>query len=131
MNSRALDVVLVEDNSADVFLIREALREAGLDFNLCILRNGEEALTFIEGGATPDVFLMDWNLPRIHGKEILAAIGDCGRLENTPRIVLTSSESPADRKEVEQLGAVFIKKPRTLAEFINIGRRIKTILGVQ
>jgi len=129
MNPRALDVVLIEDNSADVFLIGQALREAGLVFNLRTFKNGEEALTFVEGGVIPDLFLMDWNLPRVHGKEILAAIGHSEHLLRTPRIVLTSSESPADRQEVEQLGGVFVSKPRTLDEFMQIGRRIKSILG--
>lgn len=131
MNPRALDVVLIEDNSADVFLIGQALREAGLVFNLRTFKDGEEALTFVEGSITPDLFLMDWNLPRIHGKEILAAIGQCDRLLKTPRIVLTSSESPIDRREVEELGGVFVSKPRTLDEFMQIGQRIKSILDVR
>jgi len=132
MNRQALDVVLIEDNSADVFLIGQALKEAGLIFNLHTFKNGEEAMTFVQSeAASPDIFLMDWNLPRIHGKEVLAAITHCDRFLKTPRIVLTSSESPADREQAEQLGAVFVSKPRTLDEFMQVGQRVKSILGLQ
>ena len=129
---RSLDVVLIEDNSADVFLIRRALEQAGLRFSLRVFGNGEEALRFVsgleKGGEAPDIFLMDWNLPRVHGKEILQAISDGGVLNGTPRVVLTSSESPWDRKQVEELGGVFVSKPRSLSEFMQVGSRIKTIL---
>ena len=76
----------------------------------------------------PDVLLLDWNLPRVHGKEVLRAVGTAERLEKTLRIVLTSSDSPRDRMEVERLGAVFVSKPRTLDEFMQIGSRVKSIL---
>ena len=133
MNAHTLEVVLVEDNSADVFLIRRALDEAGLNFNLRTFRDGEEALRFVEKleeTAAPDLFLMDWNLPRIHGRQILEALGNCAGLNKTPRVVLTSSESPVDRMAVEKLGGVFVSKPRTLDEFMQIGLKIKVILGV-
>jgi chemotaxis family two-component system response regulator Rcp1 len=136
MNRPALEVVLIEDNSADIFLIGRALKEAGLTFNLRTFKDGESAMSFVENmagaeAATPDLFVMDWNLPRVHGRELLAAIGHCDRLLKTPRIVLTSSESPADREMVERLGGVFVSKPRNLEEFLQIGRRIKTLLGTQ
>ena len=133
MNPHTLEVILIEDNSADVYLIRRSLHEAGLIFNLRILRDGEEALRFIEKldhGAAPDLFLLDWNLPRVHGQQILEAMGHSSVLGNTPRIVLTSSESPTDRVAVERLGAVFVSKPRTLDEFMQIGFKIRIILGV-
>ena len=131
MAPRALDIVLIEDNSGDVFLIRRALEEAGLDFSLRTLKDGEEALKFVaglKGAAPPDIFLLDWNLPRIDGKEVLQAIGDCSSLNQTPRVVLTSSDSAADRSHVEGLGGVFVTKPRSLDEFMQIGLRVKSIL---
>jgi chemotaxis family two-component system response regulator Rcp1 len=133
MVPHTLDIVLIEDNSADVFLIRRALQEAGLDFSLRTFKDGEEALKFVERvdeSVAPDIFLMDWNLPRVHGKDVLRAIGMCGRLKQTPRMVLTSSDSPVDRIDVEGLGGVFVSKPRSLEEFMQIGRRVKLILGV-
>lgn len=134
MISRTLEVVLIEDNSADVFLISKALQEAGMKFNLRTLTDGEAALDFVEKldqSAVPDIFVMDWNLPRIHGKDVLRAIGNAAFLSHTPRVVLTSSESPVDRKEVEQLGGLFVSKPRTLDEFMAIGRKIKNIVEPQ
>jgi chemotaxis family two-component system response regulator Rcp1 len=116
-----------------VFLIRRALLEAGLDFSLRCFKDGEEALKFVEKvqeSAAPDIFLMDWNLPRVHGKDVLRAIGLCGWLNKTPRMVLTSSDSPVDRTDVEGLGGVFVSKPRSLEEFMQIGRRVRVILGV-
>jgi CheY-like chemotaxis protein len=112
MNPRTLQVVLIEDNSSDVFLIGKALREAGLKFSLRTFTNGEEALEFVETleeSSVPDIILMDWNLP--------------------PRVVLTSSQSPEARKEVEQMGGIFLGKPRTLDEFLKIGPKIKALLG--
>ena len=126
-----LKVVLVEDNSADVFLINRALHEAGLQFTLQTFDNGEEAMKFLERrdeSAVPDVFVMDWNLPRVHGKEILRAISCSDPFRDAPRVVLTSSDSPVDRGEVERLGGIFFNKPRTLEEFMAIGRKIQAIL---
>jgi chemotaxis family two-component system response regulator Rcp1 len=132
MNPRTLQVVLIEDNSSDVFLIGKALREAGLKFSLRTFTNGEEALEFVETleeSGVPDIILMDWNLPRVHGKEILQAMDRVRCLGKTPRVVLTSSQSAGDRKEVEQMGGVFLSKPRTLDEFLRIGPKIKALLG--
>lgn len=132
MTAGLLDVLLIEDNSADVFLIGRSLREAGLKFTLRTLQDGEQAMIFVEknDAPVPDVIVMDWNLPRVHGKDILRAMGRSW-LGKTPRIVLTSSESPLDRAEVEKLGGIFVSKPRTLDEFIRIGGKIRTILGLQ
>ena len=133
MKPHALDVILIEDNSADVFLINRALQLAGLEFRLRTFKNGEEAMTFVQKldqTSAPDLFLVDWNLPRVHGKEILQAMGLSEHLGKTPRIVLTSSESPSDKTEVERLGGVFVSKPRSLDEFMQIGSRIKNILGM-
>jgi CheY-like chemotaxis protein len=132
MNPRTLQVVLIEDNSSDVVLIGKALREAGLKFSLRTFTNGEEALEFVETleeSGVPDIILMDWNLPRVHGKDILQAMDHVRCLGKTPRVVLTSSQSPGDRKEVEQMGGVFLSKPRTLDEFLKIGPKIKALLG--
>lgn len=133
MKPHALNVVLIEDNSADVFLINRALKQAGLDFHLRTFKNGEDAITFVkrlDQAGAPDLFVVDWNLPRVHGKEILQEMELSAYLSHTPRIVLTSSESQDDRTEVERLGGVFFSKPRSLDEFMQIGRRIKSILGV-
>src|SRR5271165_2950650 len=119
--AHTLDIVLIEDNSGDIFLIRRALQEAGLSFSLRTFKDGEEALRFVENAeetsSPPDIFLMDWNLPRVHGKDVLRAIGHSGSLNKTPRVVLTSSDSPVDRSDVEDLGGVFVSKPRSLEEF--------------
>ncbi len=134
MVPHTLDIVLIEDNSADVFLIRRALQEAGLEFSLRTLKDGEEALKFVERAeesAAPDIFLMDWNLPRVHGKDVLRAMGLCAWLKETPRMVLTSSDSPVDRTDAEGLGGVFVSKPRSLEEFMQIGLRVKSILGAR
>ena len=133
MTPHPLDVVLIEDNSADVYLINRALKQAGLDFHLRTFKNGEDAITFIrrlDQKGAPDLFVVDWNLPRVHGMEILQAMGLSASLTHTPRIVLTSSESQDDKSEVERLGGVFFSKPRSLDEFMKIGCRIKSMLGV-
>jgi two-component system, chemotaxis family, response regulator Rcp1 len=126
-------ILLIEDNPADVFLIKEAMRAHGIDFDLQWLSDGEEALGHVNGfGAAshlPELILLDLNLPKVDGKELLKRIRHNRHLADTPVVILTSSDSPHDRNETARLGAsCYIRKPPTLDEFLGVGGTIKKLL---
>lgn len=129
-------VVLIEDNPADVFLIKEALRAHKIEFELSWISDGEEALQRIESPTKnqppPDLILLDLNLPKVDGKELLARIRANPELAGTRVAVLTSSDSPSDRRETAELGAdSYIKKPPTLDEFLAVGATIRELLATK
>jgi CheY-like chemotaxis protein len=129
----AIKILVIEDNPADVYLLEEALRANDVDFNLEWIADGEQALTRLSrvpDGAEPALVLVDLNLPRVDGKELLSAIRQTPAFRDTLVAVLTSSDSPADRRDTEALGAnCYIKKPPTLDEFLSIGRVIKELIS--
>ena len=127
-------ILLIEDNPADVFLIKEALRTHGIEYLLQWLSDGEQAVNHIECmnefSSTPELILLDLNLPKLDGKEVLAYIRRNPWLTRTPVAVLTSSDSPHDRLETARLGATcYIRKPPTLDEFLTVGAMIRNLLA--
>jgi chemotaxis family two-component system response regulator Rcp1 len=125
-------VLLGEDNPADVYLVREALRENGVECNLRVARDGEEVLEILSGESpgreSIDLIILDLNLPRHDGIEILEHLRESG-LKHIPVVVLTSSDSPRDRQTAIQLGAVrYLRKPSGLEQFLNLGAIFKAML---
>src|SRR5204863_3708778 len=98
-----LSLLLVEDSPADVYLVREAIRREGLKVDWDIADDGEWAIRRIEevdsntSVRCPDVLLLDLNVPRYTGDEVLERIRQSPRLAHTPVVIMTSSTSPADR----------------------------------
>jgi CheY-like chemotaxis protein len=120
-------VLLVEDNEADVRLTREALREAGEDVRLSAVSDGEQALAFLrreDGFAEaprPDLVLLDLNLPRKNGLEVLAELRADQSLPPIPVIVLTSSAAHSDVQAAYARGAnAFVVKPLELDAFMDL-----------
>lgn len=126
---------LAEDNPGDVFLIREALREHAVDCELDIASDGAAAREYFtkierEGALVPDLVLLDLNLPKISGLELLRRIKNIPRCQATPVVVISSSDSPHDRLESQKLGAYsYIRKAAVLEEYMQLGGLIKDILG--
>lgn len=90
-------ILLVEDISADAILLREALQDAGLGSDLQLARDGREALDILHSGAPlPQLVLLDLNLPRVSGQQVLDNIREDPRLASLPVVVLSTSNSPAD-----------------------------------
>jgi CheY-like chemotaxis protein len=129
------EVLLADDNPSDVYLIREALREHSVDCVLRVASDGKDALGIIAAEA-PDasggirLIILDLNLPRHDGIEILQKLRDSAWLERVPVVVLTSSDSPRDRLMANNLGATrYLRKPSSLDEFLGLGAIFKELLG--
>ena len=129
-------ILLAEDNDGDVFLVRRALEKRGLPHELVLAHNGEEALIWLDrhlgggnDGPPPDLILLDLNLPRVDGGQLLSHIRKSDSFSRTPVIVLTSSDSPKDRQMALELGAnLYFRKPTDLASFMDLGRIIEETL---
>ncbi len=128
-------VLLVEDNPGDVDLIRLAFKSAGLDCVLTVLSDGGEALAFISeegvyaGAEVPDLAILDLNVPKNDGLEILEAIRTSNKFAGLPVAVLSSSSSPRDRANVERFQIrQFVTKASNLDEFLKIGTIVKDLL---
>jgi len=129
-----LEVLLADDNPSDVYLIGEALREHGVDCMLRVASDGKDALGIISGEApgtgSISLIILDLNLPRHDGIEILQRLRQSAWLEHIPVVVLTSSDSPRDRLMANELGATrYLQKPSNLEEFLGLGAIFKELLG--
>src|SRR5438046_2391334 len=115
-------ILLAEDNEGDVFLVRRALEKRGLPAELVVQHNGEEALAWLDSHSNaPDLILLDLNLPRVDGAQVLSHLRKSDTFSCTPVIVLTSSDSPKDRDMALELGAnVYFRKPTDLASFMDL-----------
>ena len=126
-------VLIAEDNPADVYLIREALRENGVACDLQIAADGKEALKLLSQDQTASeqwrLIILDLNLPRHDGIEILEHLRET-RLALIPVVVLTSSDSSRDRQRAIDLGAArFLRKPSGLEQFLSLGAIFKEFLA--
>jgi chemotaxis family two-component system response regulator Rcp1 len=120
----SLEVLLVEDSPGDVRLTREAFRDAKTDINLHVAADGVAAMAFLrhEGDHSqaprPDFILLDLNLPKMDGREVLAHIKEDDNLKTIPTIILTTSEAEVDILKSYQLQAnCYINKPVQLEAF--------------
>ena len=112
------DILIVEDNKSDVFLMREAMEAAGIDPELHVVPDGERAIQYFvqvdddESLPCPDLVLIDINLPRKHGDEVLRALRASRRSSKARVLVVTSSDSLQDREQMLKLGANgYFRKP--------------------
>lgn len=129
---RPIEILLVEDNPGDARLTREALSEGKVHNNLHHARDGVEAIAFLrrEGAfanaPTPDIILLDLNLPKKDGREVLSDLKADPRLRCIPVVVLTTSEAEQDILRSYELHAnCYITKPVDLEKFIAIVRGIE------
>ena len=130
--AKLAEILLVEDNEGDIEMTREAFEDAHLRNNLHVAEDGETALDFLfkrgafEDAPTPDVILLDLNLPRINGRDVLQAIKSDKALRLIPTIVLTSSESDRDVHEIYELQAnCYIVKPVDAMKFMKVVQQIE------
>jgi len=129
---RPVELLLVEDNPGDVRLTQEALKEGSLPVHLSVARDGVEALDFLRHRApfddspTPDLILLDLNLPRKNGREVLSEIKNDPLLKRIPVLVMTTSRADQDIQKAYSLNAnCYITKPMDLDEFLRIVKSIE------
>jgi DNA-binding response OmpR family regulator len=133
-NPPPFNLLLAEDNLPDALLVREAIKMENLPLEVYIAPDGERAIDLIvkaenDPNATcPHVLLLDINLPKIDGFEVLRRIRASGKFKNMPVLMVTSSDSPADRSEAAGLGARYFRKPVTYGEFVKIGAILRRLL---
>ncbi len=121
-------ILLAEDNPGDVLLFREALQSRGFPFELLVAENGQQAIEMVRNHVL-DLAVLDVNLPRHSGDEILRQIRLDPALSGLPVVMLTSSSWPADKKRAEELGAtLFLQKPSALDELLDIAKIIEGVL---
>jgi chemotaxis family two-component system response regulator Rcp1 len=129
---RPIEILLVEDNPADVRMTVEALKDCRVSNKLSVVEDGEEALSFLRknngyaGTARPDLILLDLNLPRKDGHEVLAEIKGDPDLRKIPVVVLTTSENERDVQKAYDLNAnCYITKPGGLEQFVSVMKSIQ------
>jgi chemotaxis family two-component system response regulator Rcp1 len=127
----SIEVLLVEDSPGDVRLTREAFRDANMSIHLHVASDGAEAMAFLrhEGihaaAPRPDLILLDLNLPRMDGREVLAHIKEDSSLKRIPTVILTTSEAEADIVKSYQLQAnCYLSKPVQLDAFESLVKSI-------
>lgn len=132
MASRPIQVLLVEDDPGDVRLTEEALKRSKLLVMMTVVTDGEQALQFLrkvgpyEGVVRPDLILLDLNLPKVDGREVLAAVKADPGLRPIPVVVLTTSAADSDILKAYGLGGnCYITKPVGFDEFRRIVRAIE------
>jgi len=133
--SHSFHILLVEDNAGDVYLFREALKAAGLKFELTVIENGADGLAFARrqgvyaASSVPDLAVLDLNLPMSGGASVLEAMRQSKDLENMLVFIMTSSAGPREQARARELGVErFITKPADLEEFLRIGHVVKEVL---
>ena len=128
----SIDTLLVEDNPGDARLIKEALKEGKVLNNLHLVEDGEEAMAFLRqegsqaGAPRPDLILLDLNLPKKDGREVLEEIKNDRDLKRIPVVVLTTSQAEADVLKSYNLHAnCYITKPVDLEKFMSVVQSIE------
>jgi chemotaxis family two-component system response regulator Rcp1 len=126
-------LLLVEDNPGDVRLLREALTERGMVVQVQVVHDGEEALQLLRRAGSyataprPNLILLDLNLPKKSGHEVLAEVKSDPQLQLIPVVVLTSSSRPDDITKSYALGAnVYLQKPLEVEEFFGAVKDLVT-----
>jgi CheY-like chemotaxis protein len=129
-------ILVAEDNPGDVFLLRQALLEHSIPCELDVARDGEEAVRFLgrvaeSDAGRPRMIILDLNLPKVHGLEVLESVKRNPAFTGVPVIILTSSLSIKDKQQAEMLGAdLYITKPSNLNDFMAIGKTLRELLPI-
>ena len=137
MSNGKTQLLLIEDNPADVELVEEALAEAALDCGLSVMRDGQQAIDYIEHIETepacrfPDLILLDLNLPKVSGEEVLNRMRSSRKCKAAKVLIISSSDAPSDRARLMKLGAnEYFHKPSSLKQFMELGPRVRALLAV-
>ncbi|MBX2834939.1 MAG: response regulator [Micavibrio sp.] len=123
-DKKIVEILMVDDDEGDTFMVQEALADSSCANNFQVVHDGEEALEFMgkqgrfSDAATPDIVLLDINMPRMNGHEVLSWMRDQEAYKLTPVIILTTSSSDIDiRESYEKQANCFITKPVDLKKY--------------
>jgi DNA-binding response OmpR family regulator len=129
-------ILIAEDSRSDVFLIREALRKSEVDAQIHIVDDGEKTIGFFAqadadpAAPCPDLVLLDINMPCYKGSDILRWLRRSSRCAGALVLIVTSSDSPRDREEMDALGAdAYFRKPSEFSEFMKLGPIVRELLA--
>jgi chemotaxis family two-component system response regulator Rcp1 len=132
MEEKPKTILLVEDNKADVRLVEEALKNSSLTYEMAMVRDGVAAMAYLHQSgeyataSRPDLIILDLNLPKKDGREVLAEIKTNPQFKRIPVIILTTSKNEDDIQQSYDLNAnCFITKSRNLSQLFTIVRRIE------
>jgi CheY-like chemotaxis protein len=132
---RPWHILIAEDNKSDVVLIQRALKKSGVDAQVHIADDGEKAVRFFERADSDttapclDLILLDINMPRYKGGDILRKLRSSSRCKNALVLIVTSSDSSRDREEMDTLGAHgYFRKPSEFSEFMKLGLMVRDLL---
>lgn len=133
MKSKTVEILLAEDCPGDARLTEEALKDAQVENELNVVTNGEEALAYLrregvhQNATRPDLVLLDLNMPKLSGREVLEEMKKDPDLWSIPVVVLTTSSAEQDIVEVYRLGGnCYIEKPLELDRFIDVVKAIES-----
>jgi CheY-like chemotaxis protein len=128
-------ILIAEDTRSDVFLIQRALKKSGVEAEIHVADDGEKVLKFFEQADSdpmapcPDLILLDINMPRYKGGDILRKLRASSRCKDALVLIVTSSDSSSDREEVDALGANgYFRKPSAVSEFMALGQVVRDLL---
>jgi len=127
-----VEILLVEDNEADIRLTQEGIKETKIHNNLHVVRDGEEAMDFLykrgdyRDAVTPELILLDLNLPKKDGREVLKEIKNDDALSHIPVVILTTSEAEKDIVKSYKLHAnCYVTKPMGIDQFVEVIKAIE------
>jgi DNA-binding response OmpR family regulator len=128
-------ILLIEDNPADAGLVREALEEHAVEGQLTVIGDGERAISYLasierDEARCPDLLILDLNLPKRSGSDVLRYVRESKCCVGMPVLILSSSDNRKDRDETALLGATrYLRKPIELDDFLSLGAVFKEVLG--
>ena len=132
---RKYHILLAEDSAADVGIVRIALRDENLPHVLHVAKDGAEAISYIleadrnTNNPGLDLLLLDMHLPKHDGEEVLKCLRSTERYAQTPVVVMSSSDAPADHQTAQRHAAlIYFRKPSRLTDFIELGKIVRDVL---
>ena len=130
--AKPIEILLIEDNEGDILLTKKAFSNGKIRNNLSVCRDGEEGLEFLykkgkfADAVTPDLILLDLNMPKLNGQEVLEVIKNDSTLSAIPVIILTTSESERDIMKSYELHAnSYIQKPVDFFQFLDVVKEVQ------
>lgn len=124
---KEINILLVEDNEGDILLTKEAFEEARLKNEIQVVRDGQEAIDYLSAGLNgdslplPDIILLDINLPKMNGHEVLAIIKNSNDFKHIPVIILTTSSAEDDvLKSYQNHANCYVSKPVVIEDFMKV-----------